>query len=63
MEPFIIPARGEAEIEYEVIPEEPGPFGCRPCIVYADRGIQGLNLSISGTWLASRSTDHDATPP
>jgi hypothetical protein len=63
MDPFVIPARSEVEIECEASPNEPGPFSCPMYINYYDGDYQDLKLTVSGTWIASRSANHVASTP
>jgi hypothetical protein len=62
MDPFVIPARGEVEIEFEAHTGDPGPFSCPMYIHFFDRGLQGIKMTAKGTWVAPRSADHGPTP-
>jgi hypothetical protein len=67
MDPFVLPAGGEVEIEYVVSIGEPGPFKCQPYLVYQDGGIQSLKMVVTGTRVdavpepsTSPGANHDA---
>jgi hypothetical protein len=62
MDPFVIPARGESEVEFEAHPGDPGPFSCKMGFYFFDRKLDGLVLTVKGTWVAPRSADHGPTP-
>lgn len=59
----MIASHGEAVIEYEATPGEPGPFNCRAFFGYYDGGIHSLEVSVKGTWVAPRNATHGSTIP
>jgi hypothetical protein len=63
MEPFVIPARSETEIECEATSDGPGPFSCPMLVTYFDGDIRAIKLSVRGTWVAPRNADHASKPP
>jgi hypothetical protein len=63
MDPFVLAPSAEVQVEWEASPGEPGPFKCPMYITYYDGDYQALKLSVQGTWLASRTGDHDSTFP
>ena len=63
MDPFLIPARGDVEIECEATPYEPGSFRCPMYITYYDGDYQALQLSVAGTWISPTKSSHDTTTP
>lgn len=61
MEPFDVPAHGEAQVEFEVHPDALGPFRCDLSVPFYDRGLYvERTATVRGTWVAPRSETHDS---
>ena len=63
MDPFVVPARGEVELECEATTYEPGPFSCPMYLFYHDSDYFDVKLTITGTAVAPRVADHAPKTP
>jgi hypothetical protein len=61
---FVIPARGEIEIECVATAHEPGSFNCPMAVNWYYQGeYQGQFVTITGTAVAPRAADHAPKSP